>query len=156
MNLWIICTLCAVATVGAGFLFAKLATALWNFACPQSRTGVPPVPSSINGQARCLSYNKTTAAAAELVGAAMLIEARLCDADSIGTPLDNDELMQLDQAIRKIEFAIGMLRRYESREYRKLCPPIDHGLPVSDAGAGLNEPKSARPNSKLQTANSQP
>lgn len=116
--------------VAAGFALAWLVMRAWNLLHPTKPT-----------TGRQLPTDKTTAVAAHLSSAAMLIQDRLYEADAISTALEQDELLQLTTGRRRIESALNMLSEYESREYRKLCPPIDFGLPVSEGGAGLNEPK---------------
>ncbi|MCX6901712.1 MAG: hypothetical protein NT105_23785 [Verrucomicrobia bacterium] len=105
MNPWIASILLAVCAVAGGVLMAKLFIRLWNFSCPP----VPPAPRSP------LPQDRATAAAAKMVAAALLIEERLYESDAVGTLLEEDELLQLEQARQRLAGAFGMLHRYQTR-----------------------------------------
>ena len=134
-----------VFCVAAGFVFAWLAMRLWNLLHPAKPT-----------TGRQLPTDNTTAAAGMMVAAALNIQDRLRDAEVGGAPISHEELIQLDRGGAHILSALTSLNGYESRKYRKLCLPIDFGLPVSECGAGLHEPEAATHHSttpKLQHSN---
>lgn len=105
MNIWIASVIWAAVVVVAGVLMSKLFIRLWNFACPH----VPQAPRSP------LPQDRTTDAAAKMTGAALDIEQRLYEADSIGCLLEQDELLQLEQARARLDSAIWMLDLYQAR-----------------------------------------